>query len=105
MALNAPTQYRGLVDSVRSASASLTPALVTTGTTGVASTITVPGAAVGDVVTVVAPAALGSVLLQGEVTAANTVTLKFANTTAGSITPPAGVYIAVCERLTNLATT
>jgi antitoxin (DNA-binding transcriptional repressor) of toxin-antitoxin stability system len=105
MALIQPAQYRGIYDSVYAASASLTPALVATVTTGVASTITVPGAAVGDLVTVRAPAAIGALILQGEVTAANTVTLKFANTTAGSLTPPAGVYTAVCERLTNLTTT
>lgn len=103
MSLNQPVQYRDLFDSAYVASANITPALVTTNTTGVASTIAVPGALVGDVVTVRAPAALGNVTLQGEVTAAGVVTLKFSNLTAGSITPPAGVYTAICERLTNIA--
>lgn len=103
MGLNAPTQYRSLVDQVFSASAPITPGAVTTGTTGATQTITVPGALVGDVVTMRAPAVLGNVVMQGEVTAANTVTVKFANTTAGSITPPAGVYTAICERLTGAA--
>lgn len=103
MALNQPAQYRDIYDSVYAASASVTPGAATTGTT-VTVTITVPGAAVGDLVTVRAPAALGNVVMQGEVTAANTVTVKFANTTAGTLTPPAGVYTAICERLTNLAT-
>lgn len=105
MAINAPAQYRDAFDSVRTASASLTPVAVAAGVTGVASTITVPGAAVGDLVSVAAPSSLLNLILQGEVTAAGVVTLKFANVSAGSITPPAGVYTAVCERLTNLATT
>lgn len=104
MSLNQPAQYRDIYDSAYVASASVTPGAATTGTT-VTVTITVPGAAVGDLVTVRAPAALGNVIMQGEVTAANTVTVKFANTTAGTLTAPAGVYTAVCERLTNLATT
>lgn len=97
---NGPAQYRRVIDIVNSATAALTPALVTTGTTGVASTITVPGAAVGDVVDVRASVSIGNVILQGEVTAANTVTLKFANVTAGSITPAAGNYTAIVYRPT-----
>ena len=103
MALSQASQYRTLVDSVYVASASITPGAITTGTTGATQTIAVPGALVGDVVTMRAPAVLGSVIMQGEVTAANTVTVKFANTTAGTITPPAGIYTAICERLTNIA--
>lgn len=105
MGINAPSAFRTVVDQVFTASASLTPALVTTGATGVASTITVPNAALGDVVDVVVPSSLLNLILQGEVTAANTVTLKFANVSAGSITPPAGVYTAVVYRLTNAAKT
>lgn len=95
MSLKAKFQFQALFPSVAFATATLTPAAVTTGTTNVASTITVPGAAVGDLVFISPPAALGNVHLQGEVTAADTVTLKFANTTAGSITPPAGAYKAI----------
>lgn len=93
---NAP-QFRSIFDQVFAATVALTPGAVTTGTTGT-STITVPGAAVGDVVDVSAPVALGNVTVQGEVTAANTVTVKFANATAGSITPPASNYTAVVYR-------
>lgn len=100
MAYSSPTQFRALVDQVFAASASLTPALVTTGTTGVASTITVPGAALGDYVEVTVPSSLLNLILQGEVTAANTVTLKFANVSAGSVTPPGAVYTAVVYRRT-----
>lgn len=99
MSTNQKRQYNGVYQNVTSGFASLTPALVATGTTGVASTISVPGSLVGDLVRVSAPAALGAVQLSGEVTVAGTVTLKFSNTTAGSITPPAGVYVAICETL------
>lgn len=96
MSLAQKLQFPMAFPNVLAATANLTPAGVTTNTTNVASTITVPGAAVGDVVlAVTTPAALGSVLLQGEVTAANTVTLKFSNLTAGTITPPAGNYTAI----------
>jgi hypothetical protein len=105
MGINAPSAFRTVVDQVFSATAALTPALVTTGTTGVASTITVNNAALGDVVDVVVPSSLLNLILQGEVTAANTVTLKFANVSAGSVTPPAGNYTAIVYRLTNFAKT
>lgn len=94
------TQYRRVYDQVGSASASLTPTAAGAGVTNVASTITVAGAAIGDIVDVVAPSSLLNLILQGEVTAANTVTLKFANVSAGSLTAPAGIYTAIVYRPT-----
>lgn len=99
MTILSRTSFQRVVQQVNSASASLTPALVTTGATGVASTIAVPGALVGDVVDVVGPSSLLNLILQGEVTAVGVVTLKFANVSAGSITPPAGIYKAVTYTL------
>lgn len=99
MAQRARRQFPDMVTEVLSASAALTPSAVTTGTTGT-STVTVVGAAVGDfVAAVTANAALGNVGVEGEVTAADTVTLKFQNVTAGSITPPATTYNVVVWKL------
>lgn len=92
--------YRRVFDQVGSASASLTPTAAAATTTNVASTITVPGAAIGDLVDVLPPSSLLNLILQGEVTAANVVTLKFANVSAGSITAPAGIYTAIVYRPT-----
>lgn len=86
-------QFRDVIDSVLAITAvSLNPGVTTTGTTTTA-TATVTGAAVGDFVEVSCQTALGNVTIQGEVTAANTVTVKFANTTAGSITPAGGAAL------------
>lgn len=100
MAQRNARQFRDCFSEVLTASAVLSPALVTTGTTGVASTITVPGVVLGDTVIACAcSAAIGALHLQGEVTAADTVTLKFANTTAGSLTPPAAAtYSVICGK-------
>jgi hypothetical protein len=91
----APAQFLRIWDHIISASAVLSPAAVPAGTTGVASTITVTGAAVGDYVEAFVNSSLLNLILQGEVTAANTVTLKFANVSAGSITPPAAATYTV----------
>jgi hypothetical protein len=99
MSTNQKRQYTDVFQNTTAGSASLTPALVPTVTTNSASTIAVPGCLVGDIVDVSAPASLGALHVQGEVQAAGTVTLKFANTTAGSLTPPAGVYTVVCHTL------
>jgi hypothetical protein len=46
-----------------------------------------------DIIEVFAPGAVSGVFIaSARVTALNTVTLQFANPTAGSITPPAGAY-------------
>lgn len=102
MSFSDRTSWQALVQQVNIASGSLTPSAVTTGTTG-SSTLAVPNSQLGDLVDVSAPAAIGNLVMQGEVTAAGTVTIKFANTTAGSITPPAGVYRVITYTLTALA--
>lgn len=99
MAQRSRRQFPDFVTEVLSASAALTPGAATTGTT-VTSTVTVPGAAVGDAVALVtANASIGNVGVEGEVTAADTVTLKFQNVTAGSITPAATTYNVVVWKL------
>lgn len=87
-------QFQGHIAQVLYATAALSPAAVGAGATGT-STITVPGAQIGMEVSVVAQAALGNLGLTAEVSAANTVTLKFHNVTAGSLTPPSTNYTAV----------
>ena len=88
-----PVQFRDIVSSVCAAAAvSLNPGATATGTTTTA-TATVNGCAVGDFVEVSCQTALGNVQIGGEVTAANTVTVKFSNTTAGSITPAGGAAL------------
>ena len=99
MAFIGPAQFRDIFDQIFTATAALTPSAVTAGNTGT-NTVTCNGAAIGDVVDVSVPAVLGNVTMQGEVTAANTVTIKFSNATAGSITPPAGNYSVVVYRRT-----
>lgn len=99
MSYQVRTQFQEIVQNVQGASASLTPTAAAAGVTNVASTIAVPGAAIGDVVDVVAPSSLLNLILQGEVTAAGVVTLKFANVSAGSITPPAGIYKVITYTL------
>lgn len=94
MATSQKRQFNDVFTNQNSGSASVTPGAATTGIT-VTVAITVPGALVGDVVWVSAPAAIGNLTMTGEVTAANTVTIKFANTTAGSLTAPAGVYTVI----------
>ena len=57
-------------------------------------TITVNGVAVGDFVSVNAPANTKKTAVAGaRVTAANTVGLMFVNPTAGALTPDAGTYL------------
>lgn len=100
MATSQKRQFNDIYTNVNSASASLSPALVTTGTTGVASSIAVPGSLPGDVVIVSVPASLGALVMSGEVQVAGTVVLKFQNVTAGSLTPPAAaVYTAITMTL------
>jgi hypothetical protein len=93
MSFSGAAQFRDIVANVYTIPAvSLNPGATTTGTTSTA-TATVPGAAVGDLVDATCQTALGNVTMSGEVTAANTVTLKFSNTTAGSITPAGGAAL------------
>lgn len=74
----------------------------TTAGTSSSTTVTVTGAAVGDIVTVVTPdglvgAAANALIISGSVTAANTVTLRATNATAAAINPVAAhtFYIKV----------
>lgn len=92
MTILSRTGFQRVFQQVNTASATLTPTAAAAGVTNVASTVAVPGALVGDIVDVSAPSSLLNLILQGEVTAVGVVTLKFANVSAGSITPPAGLY-------------
>lgn len=91
MAQSSRAQFQGLFSTVNTGQASVTPGAATTGIT-VTVTVPVTNCAIGDIVDVSAPAAIGNLTMSGEVTAAGTVTIKFANVTAGSLTAPAGVY-------------
>jgi hypothetical protein len=97
MATSQKRQFTGIFQNVSSASASLTPGTLTTDTSE-AVTIAVPGALMGDIVFVslgggIAQTAL--IQVTGEVLAANVVSVVFSNTTAGPLTPAAGVYTVV----------
>jgi hypothetical protein len=74
-------------------SVSFTPAASAT-VSGVFQDVTVPGAAVGDMVTVCPPAnGTNAVSVAAAyVKAANTVAVRFINPTAGSLTHPAGTF-------------
>lgn len=87
--------------------ASITPASVATVTTaGQSFTITGLGAAVGDMISTVSPPAItpaGVFVVGATVTAADTIQIVWANVTAGSLTPPAGVYTFEINRPQALA--
>ena len=71
----------------------ITPTAVAAATT-VEQSVTVPGLVVGDYVEVCPPAlTAGVTLANSRVSAANTLQLQFVNSTAGSLTPPAGAHI------------
>lgn len=73
-------------------SQSLTPVAVATVAT-VEQTFSVPGLAVGDYVSISPPSITAGVApVCARVSAANTLAVTFVNSTAGSLTPPAGVY-------------
>lgn len=80
----------------------ISPVLVAVNTT-VEQTFTLQGLQLGDVVSVTKPttqAGLG--IVNSRVTAANTIGITFANTTAGTLTPTAGeTYIVELNRPTN----
>jgi spore coat protein U-like protein len=59
------------------------PATAATQGAEVSTTVTVPGAAVGDIATFSLP--LGAAVLEAAVTAANTVTVRLVNTTAVAV--------------------
>lgn len=92
-------QFNDIFTNVSSASASLTPGALTTDTSE-AVTIAVPGCLVGDLVWVsLAGAQTALIQVTGEVLVAGTVSVVFSNTTAGSLTPAAGVYTVVALTL------
>ena len=78
---------------------SLTPTALTTATVG-EQTFTIPGLLVGDQATVTANFAWTGLttIVSSRVSAANTLAVSFANTTAGTLTPPAGVYLVELNR-------
>lgn len=92
------TVFQHLFNQVNYGSASLTPSAATTGTTQTV-TLSAGNCQFGDVVDVAAPSAIGNLTMSGEVTAVGTVTIKFANATAGSLTAPAGIYRVVTYTL------
>lgn len=101
MSTRAPRQFRDCFYDILTGSATASPGAITTGTTYVGTTITVPGAAVGDLVLAVTyDKAQGAVHVFGEVTAVDTVTLRISNVTAGSITPTASTtYTAIVAKV------
>jgi len=88
--------------------ASITPASVATVTTaGQSFTITGLGVLVGDQISAINPPAItpaGVFVVGATVTATDTVQIVWANVTAGSLTPPAGVYTFEVNRPQALAT-
>lgn len=93
------TLCRGNVATALVVSTTLTPVAITT-ITAAEQTFTIPGLQVGDQVTVSPQFAwTGLTSIAGtRVTAANTLGISFVNTTAGSLTPPAGIYLLEINR-------
>lgn len=90
----------GNVQSTFVLTINITPALVTTITTAEQS-FPVPGLLVGDQVSGVTFQGVWNVLLDFinyRVISNNTLAITFQNTTAGSLTPPAGVYLVEINR-------
>ena len=89
-------QFQDVFANVSSASAALTPGLLTTNTSEIV-TVAVPGAAVGDVVSVSAGASAQTAGIQvtGRCDAAGVVSIEFSNTSAGSLTPVSSTYTVV----------
>ena len=89
------------------ASASITPASVATATTAAQTfTVTGLGVIVGDQVSAVSPPSntpAGVYPAYATVTAADTISIVFANVTAGALTPPAGLYTFEVNRVQTLA--
>lgn len=87
--------------------ASLTPAAVATITSaGQSFSIPALGVLVGDQISAISPPAItpaGVFIVGATVTATDTVQIVWANVTAGSLTPPAGVYQFEVNRVQPLA--
>lgn len=101
MATRAPRQFRDCFYEILTGSATASPGSISTGTTYSGTTITVTGAVQGDLVMGIQyDKTQGNVHVFGEVTAADTVTLRISNTTAGSITPTASTtYTAIVAKV------
>lgn len=97
MATRAPRQFRDCFYDVLTGSATASPGSISATTTYSGTTITVPGAVQGNLVLAVQyDKTQGNVHVFGEVTSADTVTLRISNCTAGAITPTAStVYTAI----------
>ena len=81
-------------------SISITPAAVNTVTVA-EQTFTVAGLQVGDQISAVSFNGTWTnltTIVSSRVSAANTLAITFANTTAGSLTPPAGTYLVEVNR-------
>lgn len=104
-----PQPQAGIGNIQKSAilTASITPAAVATVTTaGQSFTLTGLGVVVGDQVAVTGVPAItpaGVFPVGANVTAADTVQIVWANVTAGSLTPPAGVYTFEVNRAQTLS--
>lgn len=80
-----PQQFQGRFSEVWEASATVDPASVASGVTGT-DTITVPGVALGDMVICFASSVSeGNMTIRCYVSAADTVTILYANNTAGAV--------------------
>lgn len=100
--LGGPVQLPLLYSRVWQVSAVVAPAAVLTQSNGT-DTVTVPGVALGDIVLAKSFATAGSealVSVTAYVSAANTVTLLYANNTAGTITIGTGVVKLLIVRST-----
>lgn len=93
------TIARGNISAQKIFALSLTPASVGAATTA-EQTFTVPGVQIGDYVNCqfVGSQTAGISVANVRVTAANTIAIAFNNSTAGSLTPAAGVYGFVMGR-------
>lgn len=104
MSLGPQDICRGNLQMTLVLQATLTPAAVAT-VTSAEQTFTVPGLLVGDQVSALNLQAAWTVLVDivnARVSANNTLALSFQNNTAGSVTPPAGVYLIEINRPSSL---
>lgn len=97
------TIVRGPLDAVKIFQITITPAAVPQQTSN-EQVFTVPGVNLGDYINVGSAAAQTAGIIVGSVriTAANTVSVQFANVTGGSLTPVAGIYGCVWGSPENL---
>ena len=84
----------GTLDGALRGTATIDLASIASGANGTAQVITVPGAAIGNRVTVTASIDTQGIALNGRVSAANTVTFIPSNPTAGAIDLASATYTA-----------